>query len=257
MVDADQQQSNIALVVRLVGDISLMLVPILTGLALNTLNEPEIRTEDLLILVGIAVATGIVFLVTAWYSERKSADLATQGLASLQRALFDHMQTLQGRPHRVQGRRLQLRRGAQDPAPQHLRGGAGRVHRHLRPDRCRQVDDHQHPHPLLRHRQRPDPHRWPGPGQADAGFPAEAGGRRAAGGFPLQRHGHEQPQVRPRGRDRRGVHRGRQAGQCARLHRQPAAGLRHDAHRPRVQPVTGPAADDHHRAGHRRRPQGP
>ncbi len=39
MVDADQRRFLIALVVRLVGDISLILVPVLTGLALNLLGD--------------------------------------------------------------------------------------------------------------------------------------------------------------------------------------------------------------------------
>jgi len=97
MIDADRRRFLIALVVRLVGDISLILVPVLTGLALNTLspdNAATSKTEDLLILVGLAIAAGIVFLVTAWYAERQFADLATRGLSRLQTALFDHMQTL-------------------------------------------------------------------------------------------------------------------------------------------------------------------
>jgi ATP-binding cassette subfamily B protein len=94
MVDADRRTFLIALAVRLVGDISLILVPVLTGLALNTLGQPDPKTEDLLILVGLAVAAGVVFLVTAFYAERKFADLATRGLESLQRSLFDHMQSL-------------------------------------------------------------------------------------------------------------------------------------------------------------------
>ena len=36
----------------------------------------------------------ILFLITAWYAERQFADLATMGLERLQRALFDHIQTL-------------------------------------------------------------------------------------------------------------------------------------------------------------------
>ena len=41
-----------------------------------------------------AIVAGIVFLGTAWYAERQFADLATRGLASLQNALFEHIQTL-------------------------------------------------------------------------------------------------------------------------------------------------------------------
>ena len=94
MFEADQRRFIIALIVRLVGDISLIAVPVLTGLALNLLREPDTTSEDLLILVGLAVAAGIVYLITAWYAERQFADLATQGLERLQRALFDHMQSL-------------------------------------------------------------------------------------------------------------------------------------------------------------------
>ncbi|MEA3409891.1 MAG: ABC transporter transmembrane domain-containing protein, partial [Candidatus Eisenbacteria bacterium] len=97
MVDADRRRFFIALVVRLVGDISLILVPVLTGLALNTLspnNASSTKTEDLLILVGLAIVAGVVYLVTGWYAERQFADLATRGLSRLQTALFDHMQTL-------------------------------------------------------------------------------------------------------------------------------------------------------------------
>ena len=94
MVDADRNRFLTALVVRLVGDVSLILVPVFTGLALNSLQEGTATTEELLVLVGLAIAAGIVFLVTAWFAERQFADLATIGLSRLQRALFDHMQSL-------------------------------------------------------------------------------------------------------------------------------------------------------------------
>ena len=94
MIDADRRRFVIALVVRLVGDIALILVPIFTGLVLNTLGEGTATTEDLLLLVGAAIVAGLVFLGTAWYAERQFADLATIGLSRLQSALFDHIQTL-------------------------------------------------------------------------------------------------------------------------------------------------------------------
>ena len=94
MIEADRRRFIIALIVRLVGDISLILVPIFTGLALNILGEGTASTEDLLLLVGAAIVAGLVFLGTAWYAERQFADLATMGLASLQNALFEHIQTL-------------------------------------------------------------------------------------------------------------------------------------------------------------------
>jgi len=94
MVDADRRRFIIALVVRLVGDISLILVPVFTGLALNTLGSGTATSEELLLLVGAAMVAGAVFLVTAWYAERQFADLATMGLERLQRALFDQIQTL-------------------------------------------------------------------------------------------------------------------------------------------------------------------
>jgi ATP-binding cassette subfamily B protein len=94
MVDADRRRFLIALVVRLVGDISLILVPVFTGLALNILQEETASQADLLLLVGGAMVAGVVFLGTAWYAERQFADLATQGLSRLQTALFDHLQTL-------------------------------------------------------------------------------------------------------------------------------------------------------------------
>lgn len=94
MIEADRRRFIIALIVRLVGDISLILVPVFTGLAMNILGEGTASTEDLLLLVGAAIVAGLVFLGTAWYAERQFADLATRGLASLQNALFEHIQTL-------------------------------------------------------------------------------------------------------------------------------------------------------------------
>lgn len=94
MIEADRRRFIIALIVRLVGDISLILVPVFTGLALNILGEGTASTQDLLLLVGAAIVAGLVFLGTAWYAERQFADLATMGLSSLQNALFEHMQTL-------------------------------------------------------------------------------------------------------------------------------------------------------------------
>jgi len=94
MIDEDRRLFIIALVVRLVGDFSLILVPTLTGWALNTLSDPNASTEELLTPLVLAGVAGIVFLLTAIYSERKFAGLATLGLMRLQRALFDHMQTL-------------------------------------------------------------------------------------------------------------------------------------------------------------------
>jgi len=94
MIDADRRRFIIALIVRLVGDISLILVPVFTGLAMNILGDGSATTQDLLLLVGAAMVAGLVFLVTAWYAERQFADLATRGLSSLQNALFEHIQTL-------------------------------------------------------------------------------------------------------------------------------------------------------------------
>ena len=94
MVDEDRRTFVIALIVRLVGDISLILVPTLTGIALNTLSDPDASREELLTPLVVAAGAGVVFLVTAVYAERKFAGLATLGLMRLQRALFDHMQSL-------------------------------------------------------------------------------------------------------------------------------------------------------------------
>ena len=94
MIEADRRRFIIALIVRLVGDVSLILVPVFTGLAMNILGEGTATTEELLLLVGAAIVAGLVFLGTAWYAERQFADLATRGLASLQNALFEHIQTL-------------------------------------------------------------------------------------------------------------------------------------------------------------------
>jgi ABC-type multidrug transport system fused ATPase/permease subunit len=94
MVDADRRRFIIALAVRLVGDISLILVPVFTGLALNILQKGTATTEELMLLVGAAMVAGVIYLVTAWFAERQFADLATMGLERLHRALFDHMQSL-------------------------------------------------------------------------------------------------------------------------------------------------------------------
>ena len=76
---------------------------------------------------------------------------------------------VQGRPDRVRPRRLRVRPAQPRAARQHVRGRAGREHRHLRTDRCRQEHLDQHPHPVLRHHVREDPDRRPGPVEADTG----------------------------------------------------------------------------------------
>ena len=94
--------------------------------------------------------------------------------------------------------------GAPHPQAQQLRGRTRADDRHLRAHRRGQEHDHEHPDPLLRHRQRHDPHRRAGSGDADPGQPAPPGGHGAAGGLPLHRYGHEQPaSTRARGRRRR------------------------------------------------------
>ena len=94
MIDEDRRTFILALIVRLVGDASLILVPTLTGLALNALGDPTATRENVLIPLVFAAAAGLVFLVTAIYAERTFSGLATLGLMRLQRALFDHIQTL-------------------------------------------------------------------------------------------------------------------------------------------------------------------
>ena len=93
-------------------------------------------------------------------------------------------------------------------ARHHLRGGARQDPGHRRPARVRQVD-HRQPHSaLLRRHRRADDHRRPGRPRGEPGLVAPARRPRAAGSFPVRRHGDQQHRLR-RSLGRGGAHRGR------------------------------------------------
>ena len=86
--------------------------------------------------------------------------------------------------------------------------------------------------------------------------PARGGRHGAAGAVPLLRHGHGEHPLRAARGHRRGVHRGGEGGQRPRLHHAPPRRLRHGALGRRLEPQPGPAAADHDRPHHPRRPPG-
>jgi ABC-type multidrug transport system fused ATPase/permease subunit len=83
----------VAVILRSVGLIGLILMPWLTGQAINvaTAGGPS---GSLAMWCLAAIFAGLFYLVLSYVAERQFADLATHGLEKLQTHLFNHMQTL-------------------------------------------------------------------------------------------------------------------------------------------------------------------
>jgi ATP-binding cassette subfamily B protein len=85
---------GLAMLIRVIALLGLIVLPFLTGEAINEISEPGGSVADLqpwLIMAFIAVA---IYLVMSFIAERLFAALATKGLYSLQVDLFSHMQKL-------------------------------------------------------------------------------------------------------------------------------------------------------------------
>ncbi len=83
-----------ALLIRFVAVVALVLIPTLTGQAINVLSAPDGAVADLARWAILALAAVAVFLATSILAERVFSRLATGGLYRLQRDLFEHIQTL-------------------------------------------------------------------------------------------------------------------------------------------------------------------
>ncbi len=84
----------LAVIVRIIALLGLILLPALTGEAINVLQDPGGTLSALQNWVIYAVIAATVFLVMSFIAERMFADLATRGLQKLQKHLFSHMQGL-------------------------------------------------------------------------------------------------------------------------------------------------------------------
>ena len=83
----------VAVILRSVGLIGLILMPWLTGQAINvaTAGGPS---GTLAMWCLAAIFAGLFYIALSYVAERQFADLATHGLEKLQTHLFNHMQTL-------------------------------------------------------------------------------------------------------------------------------------------------------------------
>jgi ATP-binding cassette subfamily B protein len=83
-----------AMLIRLVAIAMLIVIPFLTGQAINVVSAPDGALNMLLLWTGLALVAGVAYLALSIVAERVFSDLATSGLANLQQDLFARMQTL-------------------------------------------------------------------------------------------------------------------------------------------------------------------
>jgi ATP-binding cassette subfamily B protein len=84
----------LAMVVRVVALLGLVVLPFLTGQAINEISTPGGTVTELYRWLTYAFIAAAVYLIMSYIAERLFADLATRGLYSLQVDLFSHMQKL-------------------------------------------------------------------------------------------------------------------------------------------------------------------
>jgi ABC-type multidrug transport system fused ATPase/permease subunit len=80
-------------ILRLLALAALVMLPYITGQAMNVLNEGG-TTDELLRWAAYGVILGLVFLVLSFFADRTFAKLATKALYKLQTELFSNLQTL-------------------------------------------------------------------------------------------------------------------------------------------------------------------
>jgi ATP-binding cassette subfamily B protein len=83
----------LGLILRLIALFALVLLPFITGQAMNVINEGG-TTDELLNWVIYGVIAGVVFLVLSFFADRTFSSLATKALYKLQTDLFKNLQTL-------------------------------------------------------------------------------------------------------------------------------------------------------------------
>ena len=84
----------IAMVVRVAALVALIVIPLLTGMALNMITSGEAPSARSARCCSSALLAAAIYMGMSWYAERVFSQLATTGLYKLQCHLFDHMQTL-------------------------------------------------------------------------------------------------------------------------------------------------------------------
>jgi ATP-binding cassette subfamily B protein len=84
----------LAMLIRIVALLGLVVLPYLTGQAINVISTPGGTTEELYRWLMYAFIAAAVYLLMSLFAERLFADLATNGLYGLQVDLFSHMQKL-------------------------------------------------------------------------------------------------------------------------------------------------------------------
>ena len=82
------------IVIRFISVAFLTTIPFLTGQAINTMSSAGGTTSTLEKWLLAILGALLAYFVTTVIAERFFARLATNGLANLQRGLFDHLQTL-------------------------------------------------------------------------------------------------------------------------------------------------------------------
>ncbi len=83
-----------AMVIRVIALFGLVVLPFLTGQAINEISTPGGTVTELYRWLVYAFIAAAIYLITSYIAERLFADLATKGLYSLQVDLFAHMQKL-------------------------------------------------------------------------------------------------------------------------------------------------------------------
>ncbi len=92
--DGAKAMFRVAILIRFLSVVALTSIPFLTGAAIGVMSSADGTTEGLSKIVLLIIIVLVVYLITSAIAERIFAQLATRGLANLQRALFDHIQKL-------------------------------------------------------------------------------------------------------------------------------------------------------------------
>ena len=83
----------LGIIFRVVALLALVLLPFITGNAMNVINDGG-STEELLQWVLYGAIGGLIYLVFSFFSDRTFASLATKALYKLQTDLFENIQSL-------------------------------------------------------------------------------------------------------------------------------------------------------------------
>jgi len=84
----------LAMVIRVIALLGMVVIPFLTGQAINEISTPGGSVSALYRWLIYAFIAAAVYLIMSFFAERLFADLATNGLYGLQVDLFSHIQEL-------------------------------------------------------------------------------------------------------------------------------------------------------------------